>query len=346
MEGLIAGNIWLEIGVGLVLPALVILYAGTKLARYADILGDVLGLSKTLIGAVLLGATTSLPGITASVVAALHDQPSLAAANAVGGIAAQTAFLVVADLCYRRANLEHDAASIGNLVQSTLLLVVLTIPVAAAIAPFAADWPVHPATALLVLVYIFGLHLVRRSADSPMWLPTGGQVGGVDEQTEESEQVGIGPRIAILSLVAAAAVGLAGWTLTVGAEIAIERHGIPPAAAGALGTAVVTSLPELVTTIAAVRRGALSMAVGGVMGGNAFDVLFLAAADVAYLEGSIYHHAGAAVWFQLVATCTMVGVVMLGMTLRQRSGPANIGFEGAAVLLIYLTSAVAIACWP
>ncbi|MFW5739202.1 MAG: hypothetical protein ACOC1F_02430 [Myxococcota bacterium] len=39
----------------------------------------------------------------------------------------------------------------------------------------------------------------------------------------------------------------------------------------------------------AVRRGALTLAVGGIIGGNSFDVLFVAFADVAYRDGSIYH---------------------------------------------------------
>ena len=52
-----------------------------------------------------------------------------------------------------------------------------------------------------------------------------------------------------------------------------------------LMTAVATSLPELVTTLAAVRRGAAQLAVGGIIGGNAFDVLFLSASDVAYRDG-------------------------------------------------------------
>ena len=57
---------------------------------------------------------------------------------------------------------------------------------------------------------------------------------------------------------------------------------------GGLFTSVVTSLPELVTVLAAVRVGALTLAVGDIVGGNTFDVLFLAAADLAYTEGSLY----------------------------------------------------------
>jgi hypothetical protein len=39
----------------------------------------------------------------------------------VGGIAAQTALLVIADKVYRPANLEHAAASVTNLINGALL---------------------------------------------------------------------------------------------------------------------------------------------------------------------------------------------------------------------------------
>jgi cation:H+ antiporter len=47
-------------------------------------------------------------------------------------------------------------------------------------------------------------------------------------------------------------------------------------------TASANSLPELVTAVAAVRAGAVGLAVGDAIGGNSFEVLFLAAADLAY----------------------------------------------------------------
>jgi cation:H+ antiporter len=53
---------------------------------------------------------------------------------------------------------------------------------------------------------------------------------------------------------------------------------------GGLFTAVSTSLPELVTSVAAVQQGALTLAVGGIIGGNSFDVMFVAFADIAYRE--------------------------------------------------------------
>jgi cation:H+ antiporter len=100
--------------------------------------------------------------------------------------------------------------------------------------------------------------------------------------------------------------------------------------------ALATSLPELVTAVAAVRRGALNLAVGDVIGGNAFEVLFLGAADVVWRPGSIYHEFTAENRFTAVLAILMTGVLLLGMLRRERHGIAGIGFESALVLLLYL----------
>jgi len=100
-------------------------------------------------------------------------------------------------------------------------------------------------------------------------------------------------------------------------------------------TAVVTSLPELVTTLAAVRRGALQLAVGGIIGGNTFDTLFLMIADVGYRDGSIYHAIALTDLFWLAVAMLMTGVLMLGLMYREKQGPAGIGRESLLLLSIY-----------
>ena len=57
-------------------------------------------------------ASWSMPLLSA----AWKGHAGLAVSNAFGGIATQTACLAIADIVYRRANLEHAAASVDNLV--------------------------------------------------------------------------------------------------------------------------------------------------------------------------------------------------------------------------------------
>ncbi len=124
-----------------------------------------------------------------------------------------------------------------------------------------------------------------------------------------------------------------------------DRVGLTRSAAGFLITATATSLPELVTTIAAVRRGALTLAVGNIVGGNAFDTLFCSISDVAYTDGSIY---AAATSQELVVTAlglTLTCLLLMGMIGRERRGVAKIGAESMLILVTYVLGALYIG-WP
>lgn len=117
-----------------------------------------------------------------------------------------------------------------------------------------------------------------------------------------------------------------------------DKTKISASIVGGLLMAGATSLPELVTCIAAVRRGALTLAVSGIVGGNFFDVLFVAAADLAFLNGSIYHGPGVgdAEVFLTGLTILLNVVFLSGLIYRQKYGPGNIGFESVLMLAVYV----------
>ncbi len=339
------------LGIGLSLIASSVLFAlaaaaiglaGTRLSGVCDRLADRTGFGEAFTGAVLLGAATSLPGITASVTAALDGLPSLALANAIGGIAIQTAFLAIADITYRKANLEHAAASVPNMMQASLLLVLLAMILCAMLAP-AVHWVgIHPITPALLVVYLFGLHMVYHAREEPMWWPKVTYQTRVDQPDEP--QGGGRPlhRLWLEFVVTAVIVIIAGIVVTRAGETIAAQTGLNETVVGVLLIAVATSLPELVTSVAAVRRGALTLAVGGVIGGNAFDTLFAAVADVAYRPGSLYHDATEREMLLIALSLLMTAVLLLGLLRRQRLGIAGIGFESFSVLVLYVGGAVAI----
>jgi cation:H+ antiporter len=325
--------------------ALAIALAGSRLTAVADRLSDLTGLGEAVFGAVLLGAVTSLPGAVASITTALAGRADLAVGNAVGGIAAQTAFLVVADMVYRRANLEHAAASVTNLLNGALLCALLSLPLLAASGPAISAWGVHPASLIVLGLYVFGLKLASASQHSPGWKPVRTSQTLEDEPDEEPNSARGAWRVWTTFLFLAAVVGVAGWVVGV-TGIALVRHtGLSETLVGSLFTAVATSLPELVTAVAAVRQGALTLAVGGIIGGNTFDVLFLVFSDVAYREGSIYHAISDQPLFIISLTILLTSFLMLGLIRRERSGVANIGFESMAVLIFYLLGMATLVIW-
>jgi cation:H+ antiporter len=314
--------------------ALVIGLGGTAMTSRVDMLADRTGVGEAMIGALLLGIVTSLSGTVTSAVAAGTGHPSLAFSNAIGGIAAQTAFLAIADVTYRRANLEHAAADSSNLVQAALLVLLLSIPLVAATTPEVTWYAIHPASVALVVFYLFGVHLARRARTNPMWLPSKTRETRSEVPEEDSFRISL-PRLLIEFALLAVLVGGAGYVLAeTGTEIAREAR-LSESMVGALFTAVTTSLPELVTTLAAVRRGALQLAVGGIIGGNTYDVLFLTISDAAYRDGSIYHAVGMRDLFWLTIALLMTAILLLGLLRREAFGFANIGFESALIFIVY-----------
>lgn len=314
--------------------AAVILLIGVRLSKSADVLADRTGLGEAVAGTVLLGASTSASGTVTSVVAAASGDADLAVSNALGGIAAQTLFLAVADMTYRKANLEHAAASTSNLTQSTVLIILLAIPLLAVELPAITVLGVSPFSVLLIAVYVLGVRLASRDRDAPMWHPQQTSATRKDLPEDESQGQSLS-RLLISFAFLVVAICAAGYVVArTGAVIAVET-GLGGSVVGALMTATATSLPELVTTLAAVRNGALQLAVGGIIGGNMFDVLFLTASDVAYREGSILHAVGTKSTIWAMMGLIMTGILLLGLIRRERHGVANIGFESALLVLAY-----------
>jgi len=98
-----------------------------------------------------------------------------------------------------------------------------------------------------------------------------------------------------------------------------------------------------VTSVAAVRRGALTLAISGVLSGNAFDVLNVAVGDVAFRGGSIYHAIAPSDTVPTLAALLVTLVVLAGLLRRQRSGPGNVGFEGVTLLAVWLAALALVA---
>lgn len=318
--------------------AIVVAIAGARLARVADALADRTGLGEVVAGALFVGAATSLPGAITSVSTAAQGAPELAIGNALGGLTAQTAFIAIADLAYRRANLEHAAASVTGLAQGVLLAGLLTIVLLAETFPDIAVFGVHPASMLIVLVYGFGLRLLTKIKDEPMWKPVRTEETRV-ELTQPESGAGSTGALWRAFLLLAALTACSGYVIGEASMAIVDRTHLSATAVGTASTAVANSLPELMTAIAAVRIGAVSLAVGDIVGGKAFEVIFLRLADLSY-QGSIYSAFSPANRATALMALLMTTVLLLGMLRRERLGIARIGFESAAVFLLYAVSVV------
>ena len=313
--------------------AVIIVIAGSQLARWADTLADRTGLGEALFGVLFLAGVTSLPDFAATLSAALDHRPDLAMSNVMGSMAVNLAFLGVADIVYRKANLEHAAASPANLMLAVLLIVLLTLPLLAIFTTPVTWWGVHPITPVIVVAYLLGLQLVHSTRAKPMWFPR------LTRQTVSDAPVKRhlgGSAMVWFGFIGIAAVTcMAGWVLMEAAKAIADQAGLSETLVGGLFTAFATSTPELVTTIAAIRIGALTLAVSNIFGTNCFNMLVVAAADVGYVQGSIYHDMAPVQMTWGLVSILMTAILLLGLVRRETYGIGRIGFESALILGVY-----------
>jgi len=135
--------------------------------------------------------------------------------------------------------------------------------------------------------------------------------------------------------VTALIVGTGGWLIAQSGVAISINTGLSETIVGMLFLAVATSFPELVTALAAVRHGALTLAIGGVVGGNAFDTLLLAFSDFAYRSGTIYGAISQRQIFLMALTIFLTAILLMGLVRREKRGIANIGFESFLILVFY-----------
>ncbi len=188
-----------------------ILAVGPALSRAAEVLSGRLGIGDAIGGAVFLGIVTSLSGTVVSVSAAARGDAPLALSDAMGGIAAQTAFLAVADFLHRRANLEHDSASVVNLFQLALLGLLLSLVMLAMAGGGFETWRVHPVSVILPVAWIVGTLIARQTGKTAPWKAriTGGEEQHRDGVGATSQARGwaLSTRFALLASI----VGPRGW---------------------------------------------------------------------------------------------------------------------------------------
>lgn len=337
---------WQQIGL-FVLGAVVILFTGPRFSRLAEDLADAFGIGQTLGGMLFLGASTSLPGLIISFDTALNGQATLSVSNAVGGIAAQTVFIAVADVVMRRGPLSEEVTASASLMQVAILLSLLALTSLAMLVPNAFTvFGLHPASFALVIAVFLGFRMIQTSEVKPKWYAR--RLAGQTTQQDTRAEAEHSRRGSILSLtllgeylLVAGFIGGAGWLISHSGQELVVETGTSPMLIGMTGMAIASSLPELVTAVSAVKRGAVALAIGDIIGGNVFDTLMIALADFAYSAAPIYEGVSPEVVF-LTGMAILMNSVLMIMLIRRETEDlgTDIGTESYLILFIYMSGAI------
>jgi cation:H+ antiporter len=122
----------------------------------------------------------------------------------------------------------------------------------------------------------------------------------------------------------------------VGKEIATQM-GWYESFVGTLFIAFATSLPEFVVTVAALRVGAVDMAIGNLFGSNLFNIVILGIDDFFYTQGSLLKAVSPTHAVSALSAIMMTGVAIAGLFYHPRTRVLKlVGWTSIFLFCVYL----------
>lgn len=269
------------------MTALVVVGAGTVLARSGDIIAARTNLGGLWVGSVFLAVATSLPELTTDIAAVRLGAPNLAAGDLFGSSLANMLILAIVTLLPTGAPLFRKAALEHVLYAAVAIVLTCVAAVAILLRPSVSLWGMGPESVLLVVIYVAGSRAIFRHTATARQATAIAEMAGEPATTAVDVAGTASLHRAIATFVAASVV-----IVIVAPQFAHSAQRL--AIVTGIGTTFIgtwlvgfsTSLPELVTSLAAVRMGAFDLAVGNLFGSNAFNMTILAVLDVVQGRGS------------------------------------------------------------
>ena len=238
-----------------------IIKGGDLFVDAASWIAEASGIPKFIIGATIVSFATTLPEMLVSVFAALEGNADIAVGNAVGSVTANTGLIMCLSLVCMTCLMERRQFG----VKACLLLAAIL-----SLFGFTRDGRLSVAEGLLVLV-IFAGFLAESLISARREQGT--------ERKAEGERLAVSGKTVAGNIVKFV-LGAAGIVL--GAQLLIDNGsaiaallGVPDAIVAATMIAVGTSLPELVTTLTAIRKKESSLSVGNIIGANIMDLTLI-----------------------------------------------------------------------
>lgn len=317
-----------------VLLAIVVVITGTLLARFADELGMITGMGRSMAGVVLLALATSLPELLVGCKAAMIPAVDLTMGDLLGSSLFNLLILAVLDLSTRtrgaalsKTATAHALSAVSGILLTAVVLIFLLVEVSWTFLRLGAgSW-------FLLITYLFCLRLIFFDQQYAL------------SQAPEAAETPTMSRGKVLTgyfLSAAVIFVAAPYLASVASELA-DITGLGRTIVGTLFVAFITSLPEAVTTLTALRMGAADLAIGNIFGSNAFNMLIFVGVDLFY-DGSLFAAASPthAVTAAMVIIVTVVAIQGLLYRAEKRLWVVE---PDAALVVLLVVAALSIVFW-
>lgn len=290
---------------------LLIIKGGDWFVDSAGWIARAAGIPSFIVGATIVSFATTMPEMLVSVMAAVEGKNDMAVGNAVGSVTANTALIMALSMVFM-----HIAVSRPKYIrQCTLLIASCVVLWIGCLSGHLQTW----ASVILALLFVAFMVINVQEARKEM--------GSGEQSTVKSQEAGKN----ILFFVIGAICIVVGSRLLVdgGSELALF-FGVPEGVIAVTLVAVGTSLPELVTTITAIRKRESQLSIGNIVGANLIDIsLILPVCALTSKESFAVSQTAISLDLPVCLGVTLIALVP--MLVRQRAYK----WQGALLLVLY-----------
>jgi cation:H+ antiporter len=322
--------VWFEF----IICVVIVIAASNVLSRYADVIAEKTGLGRAWVGAILLAGVTSLPELVSGVTAVtLLNAPNLAIGGIVGSNLFNLVLIAVMDLAYQPGSILSQAQE-GHVLSGGLGILLMGMAVISSLmGPLLNGSGILGVSFMslgIIIVYVFGARLLARFQSKRV-------VEVLEQEAEQRHYDQISCRRTYATFaVAGLVVVLAGvWLGSIADRIAAET-GLGRSFVGAFFLGISTSLPEIAASLAAVRMGAIDLAIGNVLGSNLFNITLLAVYDVFDGPKNLWASMSDANALALAIAIMMTAVAIISLIYRASpKTPWRMNWDGVALIFMY-----------
>ena len=233
-----------------------IIKGGDWFVDSASWFAEATGIPKFVVGATVVSFATTLPELLVSVRAAMNGSAQLAIGNAVGSVTANTTLIMGVSLVAMAGVVNRKSFSLkgGLLLAAAIGLTVLSLSGAL------PTWSAYVLWAIFLVFMISNLVEGKKASEN-------------DEiDTYEKKEV---PKKILFFVLGTAGIVLGAEFLVGSGQTIARGMGISEAIIGFTVIALGTSLPELVTTLTAIRKKESGLSVGNIVGANIIDLTLI-----------------------------------------------------------------------
>lgn len=317
--------------------AAVIIFAGSKLSFYGDIIAELTGMGKAWFGLILMAAVTSLPELfTGFSAVVIVDAPNIAVGDVMGSCAFNLLILAVLDYFVPGKPLSSVVTK-SHLLAGFFGIFLITHSVIVIL--FGHHFPLigrYKSSAIVLIgLYIIAVRLIFKNEQR--------NIVNRPAVTANRTYKGISKGKAIRKYTLFAVMVVVGaLALPFFADKLAEEAGISRSFVGTFLVAATTSLPELVVAIAAVRLGSIDIAVGNLLGSNIFNIFILALDDLIYTKGPLFSAVDSSHALTGLVTLLMTAVIGISIFYGSPSKRFVLAIDAIILIVIYITLMLAL----